>query len=357
MVCTLAQVEADIVLVFLEGDHVYLGDFGLAKDISQKQAHQGDSDQLDVQDLRAEMAALQTLRERAEALAQNPETANNSIIQEGLDDTDVIRQLMDQGFISKGGRLSYQSPTVSAATLANLTLGVGTLLYASPEQLSRRKYDAKTDIYSLGVLFFELFWPVAGAMERVVTLMELRKGKIPSGFESRWPKEYQLLQRLIAQDPKARPTAIEILATDVVAGKPLDALDIGRTGKRVKRREESVAATPPTTPRIPPPIPGRPAPPPPRPADKAEDSEMFYSARGNLDTMHTPLIESDSSSSESEDFDLIDSESMEESDYDSDECEECREKDLIIMALRERNMVLMEEIQAIRKPITDSVQL
>jgi serine/threonine protein kinase len=321
--------------VFLEGDHVYLGDFGLAKDISQKQAHQGDSDQLDQQDLRAEMTALKTLRARAEALSANPETANDSIIQEGLDDTDVIRQLMDQGFISQGGRLNYQSPTVSAATLANLTLGVGTLLYASPEQLSRRKYDSKTDIYSLGVLFFELFWPVNGAMERVVTLMELRKGKIPSGFEHRWPKEYLLLQRLIAQDPTARPTAMEILGTDVV--KSGDALELGK--KRPKRLEGE--ATPTITPRIPPPVPGRPPPAPPK-LEKDEDGELFYSAR-NLDNI---LI--DSSSSSESDFDVTGSSDY-ESSCDSVECEECREKDMIIMALRERNMVLMEEIAAMKR--------
>ena len=40
------------------------------------------------------------------------------------------------------------------------TAGVGTYLYASPEQISGRDYDASTDIFSLGVMLFELCYPM-----------------------------------------------------------------------------------------------------------------------------------------------------------------------------------------------------
>ena len=40
------------------------------------------------------------------------------------------------------------------------TAGVGTYLYASPEQISGRDYDASTDIFSLGVMLFELCFPM-----------------------------------------------------------------------------------------------------------------------------------------------------------------------------------------------------
>jgi serine/threonine protein kinase len=36
------------------------------------------------------------------------------------------------------------------------TAGVGTPVYGSPEQLSGGDYDEKTDIYSLGVMIFEV---------------------------------------------------------------------------------------------------------------------------------------------------------------------------------------------------------
>ena len=45
----------------------------------------------------------------------------------------------------------------------------------SPEQLARRHYDHKVDIYSLGLILFELLVPFSTQMERVRTLAELRK--------------------------------------------------------------------------------------------------------------------------------------------------------------------------------------
>ena len=40
------------------------------------------------------------------------------------------------------------------------TAGVGTYLYASPEQLQGKHYDRSTDVFSLGVMLFELCFPM-----------------------------------------------------------------------------------------------------------------------------------------------------------------------------------------------------
>ena len=47
----------------------------------------------------------------------------------------------------------------------------------SPEQLGRRPYDHKVDIYSLGLILFELLVPFDTQMERVRTLADIRKLK------------------------------------------------------------------------------------------------------------------------------------------------------------------------------------
>ena len=46
------------------------------------------------------------------------------------------------------------------------TGNLGSHLYMSPEQMLGQKYDQKVDIFSLGVIFFELHYPFATEMER-----------------------------------------------------------------------------------------------------------------------------------------------------------------------------------------------
>ena len=47
------------------------------------------------------------------------------------------------------------------------TGNIGSHFYMGPEQAAGKKYDQKVDIYSLGVIFFELHYPFDTEMERV----------------------------------------------------------------------------------------------------------------------------------------------------------------------------------------------
>lgn len=62
------------------------------------------------------------------------------------------------------------------------TQAVGTQLYMSPEQLKGLSYNYKVDIYSLGVILFELLVPFHTSMERIKTLSDLRKNRFPEKF-------------------------------------------------------------------------------------------------------------------------------------------------------------------------------
>jgi hypothetical protein len=62
------------------------------------------------------------------------------------------------------------------------TAGVGTALYSSPEQEAGGEYEDKTDMFSLGVVLFELLHPpFATGMERMLLLQQLRTGGMVGG--------------------------------------------------------------------------------------------------------------------------------------------------------------------------------
>ncbi|XP_076261905.1 pancreatic eIF-2alpha kinase isoform X1 [Rhynchophorus ferrugineus] len=90
------------------------------------------------------------------------------------------------------------------------TREVGTQLYMSPEQLNGEPYDYKVDIYSLGIILFELLVPFSTAMERVIVLTNLKEQKYPEGFQQKYPAEYSLLESMLDKDPNKRLTTIEI---------------------------------------------------------------------------------------------------------------------------------------------------
>ncbi|VVC94755.1 unnamed protein product [Leptidea sinapis] len=79
---------------------------------------------------------------------------------------------------------------------------VGTHLYMSPEQLRGLPYSYKVDIYSLGLVLFELLHPFGTEAERVACLTRLRDGHYPPHFETSHPSE----------DPERRPTASGVRA-------------------------------------------------------------------------------------------------------------------------------------------------
>lgn len=93
------------------------------------------------------------------------------------------------------------------------TKNIGTVQYASPEQLNENYYDEKSDIFSLGLVLFEMLTPMTTGMEKHTRFTELKKyAKIPDSIIKRYPVLANLILRMVNVNPILRPSANEILA-------------------------------------------------------------------------------------------------------------------------------------------------
>ena len=91
---------------------------------------------------------------------------------------------------------------------SNLTGELGSYLYSSPEQLRGDEYDHRADIYSLGIILFELLNNFDTEMEKNIKIMNLKKGIIDEDFEEKYLK---FIKILINEDYKKRPNSQKIL--------------------------------------------------------------------------------------------------------------------------------------------------
>lgn len=94
---------------------------------------------------------------------------------------------------------------------------VGTPVYMSPEQARGLKIDHRSDIYSLGLVFYEMLTgqtAFKGGYEAIVHQQIFQTPPPPRQVDLKVPKALdQLVMRMIAKDPDERPTLDEVLAT------------------------------------------------------------------------------------------------------------------------------------------------
>ncbi|KAK6328277.1 hypothetical protein J4Q44_G00002550 [Coregonus suidteri] len=128
-------------------------------------------------------------------------------------------------------------PSTSQNTGSSHTTGVGTFVYAAPEQLEGSHYDSKSDMYSIGVVALELFQPFGTEMERVRTLGDLRDGKVPDSFSQGWPVLAKYITLLTSRDPSLRPSATQLLQSELFSSKDMVIHGLQR---RVEEQEEEI---------------------------------------------------------------------------------------------------------------------
>ena len=99
-----------------------------------------------------------------------------------------------------------------------MTVGIGTKYYCSPEQEKIKNYDNKTDIYSLGIIIFEMFYKFNSLMERDITLRGIKEEqKYPDDMDDKCGKNVSsLVKRCTNYLPELRPTVKEILKSKMI---------------------------------------------------------------------------------------------------------------------------------------------
>jgi translation initiation factor 2-alpha kinase 4 len=132
----------------------------------------------------------------------------------------------DFGLATIGQQQSFDKPGASRSkTSGDLTRSIGTALYAAPELASSSgsSYTNKVDMYSLGIIFFEMNRRFSTAMERIAELQKVREPgyKLAAEFQIDGDKASQgkLISWLVAHKPSERPSSAELLGSDLLPVK------------------------------------------------------------------------------------------------------------------------------------------
>jgi len=123
----------------------------------------------------------------------------------------------------------------TSSVLSDHTTGVGTSTYAAPEQLQTSVYNAKCDVYSLGVILFELFQHYQTEMERYRSLCDLRNGLIPDVMYERWAIQTKYIELMTSNKPELRPSATELLSSELFISKDQIIEDLRLANKQYEK--------------------------------------------------------------------------------------------------------------------------
>ena len=117
--------------------------------------------------------------------------------------------------------------------------GLGTMVYIAPEQKNSTKYDVKADMFSLGIIFWELMQPFQTRMEKGKTFEALKEeSSLPEDFVKAYPDAAAMIINLTSR-PRNRPTASQVLRSPLFKSKDQLILDLQDENDRLRQQLEN----------------------------------------------------------------------------------------------------------------------
>ncbi|CAH1997151.1 unnamed protein product [Acanthoscelides obtectus] len=157
---------------------------------------------------------------------------SKGVVHHDIKPSNIFIQVENNGIVIQLGDFGLACPLQSVRH----SLAFGTKLYAAPEQLAG-KCNPKSDMYSLGIVLFELVENFRTDMERVEYITELRKGHIPSKLFVTHPDMAQMIQSLVQKSPELRPDTTSLLH----ALKSTETQEIEQLKVQLAEKEEEIS--------------------------------------------------------------------------------------------------------------------
>uniref|UniRef100_A0A1X7TK55 Protein kinase domain-containing protein n=3 Tax=Amphimedon queenslandica TaxID=400682 RepID=A0A1X7TK55_AMPQE len=118
----------------------------------------------------------------------------------------------DFGLVKQNAATKHSAPQTDVQ--GSHTSEIGTLFYVSPEQEAGHQYNERADVYSLGIILFELYFPFSTRMERVKVLEDIKSNRrLPKEFKENLHNEAKLVE-LMLKPISDRPSSSEIKEID-----------------------------------------------------------------------------------------------------------------------------------------------
>ena len=141
-------------------------------------------------------------------------------------DNDLRVKLGDFGLatvkkdVSRSNMSLYEHNKGTRSTDTSMTSDVGTPVYIAPEIMAGKgRYNSKVDMYSLGIVFFEMIYPMETGMGRAACLRDLRLPEIvfPSDYNHEvLVDQEKIIRMLLDHEPNQRPSCSELLQSNLV---------------------------------------------------------------------------------------------------------------------------------------------